>query len=231
MNAYANCRFAHWQPSVIRKPRDISLNRENKFCCLLKLWFIAKIVFDNPPVGYADTLPCSRRASFTICSACYFIAENMIKQFAYSISQSADADSSLYQREPCYSLGLKCWFAIKQVYQREPCNSFGLKCWFTTEQVQEREPVLLKLWVYRFSINPPVGYADTLPCTGRANLRFIWLAISQRAVDLKFTFLTAEIMLIRSISIISQYFRAVSLYPKWGSRLFVITHIFFLSFP
>ena len=98
--------------------------------------------------------PLHREGRFAVCLSWYFIAWNRIKQFAYSISQSADADSSLYQREPCYSLGLKCWFAIKQVYQREPCNSFGLKCWFTTEQVQEREPVLLKLWVYRFSINP-----------------------------------------------------------------------------
>ena len=199
-------------------------------------------VYSFPGVAACGEPGCGSQREQMIKVICFFVVlaiyiawllikmelVNGRKLFNLSVSY---ADSSLYQREPCYSLGLKCWFAIKQVYQREPCNSFGLKCWFTTEQVQEREPVLLKLWVYRFSINPPVGYADTLPCTGRANLRFIWLAISQRAVDLKFTFLTAEIMLIRSISIISQYFWAVSLYPKWGSRLFVITHIFFLSFP
>ena len=48
-----------------------------------------------------------------------FIAENKIKQFAYSISQSADADSSLYQREPCNSFVLKCRFITKQFYPRE----------------------------------------------------------------------------------------------------------------
>ena len=39
------------------------------------------------------------------------------KLFNLSVSY---ADSSLYQREPCNSFGLKCRFAIKQVYQREP---------------------------------------------------------------------------------------------------------------
>ena len=29
-------------------------------------------------------------------------------------------DSSLYQREPCYSFGLKCWFVAKQAYQKKP---------------------------------------------------------------------------------------------------------------
>ena len=42
----------------------------------------------------------------------------------FSISQSADADSSLYQREPCCSLVLKCWFTTKQVYLREPVLQF-----------------------------------------------------------------------------------------------------------
>ena len=79
----------------------------------------------------------------------------------YSISQSANADSSLYQREPCNSFGLKCWFAIKKVYQREPCYSFGLKCWFTTKQVQEREPILRFIWLailHRF-----IDFQSTLP--------------------------------------------------------------------
>ena len=34
------------------------------------------------------------------------------------------ADSSLYQREPCCSLGLKCRFATEQVQQREPSLCF-----------------------------------------------------------------------------------------------------------
>ena len=42
------------------------------------------------------------------------------KQNVFTISQSADADSSLYQREPCCSLGLMCWFATEQAQQREP---------------------------------------------------------------------------------------------------------------
>ena len=48
-----------------------------------------KLFFDNPPIGYADTLPCTGRASFTVCSAYYFIAENHFKQsviFLYQVS-------------------------------------------------------------------------------------------------------------------------------------------------
>ena len=105
--------------------------------------------------------PLHKEGRFAVCLICCFTAENRIKQFAYSISQSADADSSLCQREPCYLFDLKCWFAIKQVYQREPCNSFGLKCWFTTEQVQEREPILWFIWLtilHRFT-----DFQSTLP--------------------------------------------------------------------
>ena len=68
---------------------------------------------DNPPVGYADTLPYTRRASLTICAACYFIAENKIKAFVYSISQSATADSSLYQREPVLRFVIEAWLQRK----------------------------------------------------------------------------------------------------------------------
>ena len=45
---------------------------------------------------------------------------NIFANKMFSISQSATADSSLYQREPCHSFSLKYWFATKQVYQREP---------------------------------------------------------------------------------------------------------------
>ena len=37
--------------------------------------------------------------------------------------------------------------ADSSLYQREPCYSFGLKCWFTTEQVREREPILQFIWL------------------------------------------------------------------------------------
>ena len=36
-------------------------------------------------------------------------------------------------------------YADSSLYQREPCCSFGLKCRFTTEQVYQREPILLKI--------------------------------------------------------------------------------------
>ena len=52
---------------------------------VLQIWtddsLLGKVVLSNPPVGFADTLPCTGRASFTICSACYFIEENKIKAF------------------------------------------------------------------------------------------------------------------------------------------------------
>ena len=44
--------------------------------------------------------PLLKEGKFYYLFGLLFIAENMIKQFAQSISQSADADSSLYQREP-----------------------------------------------------------------------------------------------------------------------------------
>ena len=45
----------------------------------------AGLHIDNPPVGFADTLPYTRRASLAVCSACYFIAENHLNnlQFIY----------------------------------------------------------------------------------------------------------------------------------------------------
>ena len=116
----------------------------------LKCWFAIKQVYQKEPIlrfiwlailhrfiGFHSTLPVlvkrshhpplHREGRFAVCLSCWFIAENRIKQFAYSISQSATADSSLYQREPCCS--------------------FGLKCWFITEQVQEREPILRFIWL------------------------------------------------------------------------------------
>ena len=117
---------------------------------VLQIWtedsFTAKSCFNQPSCRLRRHPPLHREGKFVVCSVWYFIAENRIKQFAQSISQSADADSSLYQREPCCSLGLKCWFAVKQVYQIEPCCSLGLMCWFATEQVQQREPVLRFVW-------------------------------------------------------------------------------------
>ena len=88
----------------------------------------------------------------------------MICLFNLSVSC---ADSSLYQREPCYSLGLKCWFAAKQFYQRESYCSFGLKCWFTTEQVQERELILRFIWLailHRFT-----DFQSTLPVLAKCS--------------------------------------------------------------
>ena len=48
-----------------------------------------------------------KEGKFAICPVLYFIEENKIKAFVYTISQSATADSSLYQREPCNSFGFK----------------------------------------------------------------------------------------------------------------------------
>ena len=56
---------------------------------------------------------------------------------AQSISQSADADSSLYQREP----GLR-------IVEVMICSG-------------------------KLFDNPPVGFADTLPCSRRASLQFV----------------------------------------------------------
>ena len=62
------------------------------------------------------------------------------KQNVFTISQSADADSSLYQREPCYSFGLKCRFAIKKMHQREPVLRF---VWFVDLQGKIVQSTLL----------------------------------------------------------------------------------------
>ena len=51
--------------------------------------------------------------------------------------------------------------ADSSLYQREPCYSFGLKCWFKTEKVQERELVLRFIWwaiLHRFT-----DFQSTLP--------------------------------------------------------------------
>ena len=69
--------------------------------------FTAESYFNQPSrcsLNAHTTLPCmscpvgTRRASFAICSACYFIAENKIKAFAYSISQSATL-TALFTKE------------------------------------------------------------------------------------------------------------------------------------
>ena len=116
----------------------------------------------------------------------------MIKQFAYSISQSADADSSLYQREPCYLFDLKCWFAIKQVYQREPCCSFGLKCWFTVKQFYQKQPILWFIWLtilHRFTDSQstlPVfakrSHHPPLPKEGRFAVCLSWYFIAENMI-------------------------------------------------
>ena len=72
--------------------------------------FTVESCFEQPSrcsLNAHTTLPCTGRASLTICAASYFIEENKINTFVYPISQSANADSSLYQREPCNSFGLK----------------------------------------------------------------------------------------------------------------------------
>ena len=75
---------------------------------VLQFWtndgFIAESWFTQPSrcsLNAHTTLPCSRRASFTICSAWYFIAENRIKQFVYSISQSATL-TALFTKESLF---------------------------------------------------------------------------------------------------------------------------------
>ena len=67
--------------------------------------------------------PLHREGKFVVCSVWYFIAEIWSNNLFNNLSVSC-ADSSLYQREPCNSFGLKCWFTAKQFYQREPILRF-----------------------------------------------------------------------------------------------------------
>ena len=108
---------------------------------VIKDWyFIAENCFNQPSCRLCRHPPLHKEGKFVVCSVWYFIAKNRIKQFAQSISQSADADSSLYQREPCCSFGLKCWFTTEQVYQREPVLRF---VWFIDLQGKIVQSTLL----------------------------------------------------------------------------------------
>ena len=74
-------------------------------------------------------------------------------------------------------------YADSSLYQREPCYSFGLKCRFATEQVYQREPVLLKiigLQIFNQPSRCSLNAHTTLPCTGRANFTVCWDILLQR---------------------------------------------------
>ena len=131
-------------------------------CWSCDLW--QKIVFDNPPVGWADTLPCmscpvgTRRASLQF--VWFAILKRKYNQTICTVNLSVSyADSSLYQREPCYSLGLKCWFATEQVQQRA--------CFIE----------IIDLLIFNQHSRCSLNAHTTLPCTGRAGLQFVWADI------------------------------------------------------
>ena len=127
---------------------DSSLyQREPCYSFGLKCWFATEQAQERKPIlrfiwlailhrfiDFQSTLPVFAERSyhppllkegkFYYLFGLLFIAENKIKSFAYSISQSATADSSLYQREPCNSFSLNCWFTAKQFYKRQPVLRF-----------------------------------------------------------------------------------------------------------
>ena len=76
---------------------------------------------------------------------------NWRKLFNLSVSY---ADSSLYQREPCYSFGWKCRFVAEQESQREPI------LWFL-----HRIPTTNK-YISKSAILPPL-YPQGMTCKGR----------------------------------------------------------------
>ena len=101
MNAYANRRFAHKQPVYIKFRQQINISKNPQPCRpLVKgggfrkktggIGFDEEWTFIKQPVLQANLQP------------------NIIyNQNVPNLSVSY-ADSSLYQREPCYSFGLKC---------------------------------------------------------------------------------------------------------------------------
>ena len=87
-------------------------------------------------------------------------------------------------------------YADSSLYQREPCNSFGLKCWFAIKSVQEREPILRFIWLdilHRFT-----DFQSTLPVfakrshhspllkEGRFAVCLIWYFVTGRGLNSTF---------------------------------------------
>ena len=80
-------------------------------------------------------------------------------------------------------------YADSSLYQREPCNSFGLKCWFTTKQVQQREPCFVNC-LY-LAILPKRASSFTgfkISATGLiGNFSLLWLYQKSNLTERKFT--------------------------------------------